>query len=67
MSLQVQTSALTAASPMDFAAKMSSEPQKTSGPLTGGSLKSGWWLVPFLASGSAFWVWFIPTVAKTVI
>lgn len=24
----------------------------------------GWWLLPFLASGALFWVWFVPAMAS---
>ncbi|MFY0682426.1 MAG: hypothetical protein JXR13_17780 [Thalassovita sp.] len=26
----------------------------------------GWWLLPFLASGALFWVWFVPAMASVV-
>ncbi|MCG7492827.1 hypothetical protein [Thalassobius sp. Cn5-15] len=30
-------------------------------------MPSGWWMAPFLLSGTMFWLWFIPVLTKTVI
>lgn len=62
MSFQFQPAALADATPVSFPAPAAMNKEKSDKPMMG-----GWWLVPYIASGTMFWLWFIPTVTKTII
>lgn len=58
MSFQFQPSDLADATPVSFPEPKQKEEY---------SMTAGWWMLPFLASGTMFWLWFIPVVTKTII
>lgn len=62
MSTQIQQSAFGASASVGFGSA-ADQRQGDANPI----LPSGWWLAPFLLSGTMFWLWFIPVLAKTVI
>ena len=59
MSFQFQPSDLADATPISFPAPQQKKEEH--------QMNAGWWMLPFLASGTMFWLWFIPTMTKTII
>lgn len=58
MSFQFQPSDLADSTPVSFPASEQKEAHHVT---------PGWWMLPFLASGTMFWLWFVPTVAENIL
>lgn len=62
MSTQIQNAAFGTQHPVGFGSDVSKR-QDDASPI----LPSGWWMAPFLLTGTMFWLWFIPVLSNTVI